>query len=137
MKGIVVDASVTLSWCFPDEQTALSIDVLDRLRAGQQAVVPAFWCVEVLNTLLIGEKRGRITPAQTQAFLADLRSLDPLLDYASLEQVCGIVQTISRDRRMTPYDALYLELALRTQCPLASLDRPQLEAARALGIACV
>jgi predicted nucleic acid-binding protein len=38
---------------------------------------------------------------------------------------------------MTPYDALYLELALRTQCPLASLDRPQLEAARALGIACV
>jgi hypothetical protein len=31
---IVVDASVTLSWCFPDEQTALSLAVLDRLNAG-------------------------------------------------------------------------------------------------------
>lgn len=90
-----------------------------------------------LNTLLVGEKRGRITPDQTQAFLADLRLLDPVLDYASLEQVCGIVQTISRDHRLTPYDALHVELALRTQCPLASLDRPQLSAARSLGIACV
>jgi predicted nucleic acid-binding protein len=137
VKGIVVDASITLSWCFPDEQTAISIRVLDRLKAGEHAIVPAFWCVEVLNTLLVGEKRGRIAPHQTQAFLADLRSLDPVLDYASLEQVCGIVQTISRDHRLTPYDALYLELALRMQCPLASLDRPQLEAARVLGIACI
>ena len=56
MNGIVVDASITLSWCFPDEQTDLSIKVLDRLKAGEQALVPAFWSVEVLNTLLIGEK---------------------------------------------------------------------------------
>jgi len=34
---------------------------------------------------------------------------------------------------MTPYDALYLELALRTQCPLASLDRQKLEAAARFG----
>jgi predicted nucleic acid-binding protein len=99
--------------------------------------VPAFWCVEVLNSLLMGEKLGRITPEQTQAFLADLRSLDPVLDCASLEQVCGIVQTISRDHRLTPYDALYLDLALRTRCPLASLDGRQVEAALALGTPCV
>ena len=82
MKGIVVDASLTLSWCFPDEQTELSINVLNRLKAGEHALVPAFWCVEVLNSLLMGEKRGRIAPHQTQAFLADLRLLDPLLDLA-------------------------------------------------------
>jgi hypothetical protein len=35
--GIVVDASVTLSWCFPDEQMPLSLKVLDRLNAGEEA----------------------------------------------------------------------------------------------------
>jgi predicted nucleic acid-binding protein len=100
-------------------------------------MVPAFWCVEVLNTLLVGEKRGRITSEQTQSFLGDLQTLDPVLDYASLAQVCGLVQTVSRDHRLTPYDALYLELALRLGCPLATLDQPQREAARALGIECL
>ena len=52
MNGIVVDASVTLSWCFPDEQTPLSLQVLDRLKAGEQALAPAFWPLEVLNSLL-------------------------------------------------------------------------------------
>src|SRR4051794_32357648 len=34
--GIVLDASVTL-WCFPDEQKPLSLQVLDRLNAGEEA----------------------------------------------------------------------------------------------------
>jgi predicted nucleic acid-binding protein len=58
LNRIVVDASVTLSWCFPDEQTDSSMGVLDRLQAGEQALVPAFRAVEVLNTLLAGERRG-------------------------------------------------------------------------------
>jgi len=65
LSGIVVDAAVTLSWCFPDEQMPLSISVLDRLKAGEQSVVPAFWALEVLNSLLVGERRGRIKPEQT------------------------------------------------------------------------
>jgi predicted nucleic acid-binding protein len=77
--GIVVDASVTLSWCFPDEQTPLSLRVLDRLNAGEEALVPAFWSVEVLNSLLVGEKRGRISAEQTRAFLSDQHFSRPLI----------------------------------------------------------
>jgi predicted nucleic acid-binding protein len=58
---IVLDASVTLSWCFPDEQSPTAIGVLDLLKAGDQALVPAFWCSEVLNSLLVGERKGRIS----------------------------------------------------------------------------
>ena len=89
MTGIVIDASVTLSWCFPDEQTPISLNVLDRLKSGEQALVPAFWSLEVLNTLLFGERKGRIHPEQTKAFLDALRVLSPAVDYASLEQVAG------------------------------------------------
>lgn len=137
MSGIVVDASITLSWCFPDEQTPLSIKVLDRLKAGEQILVPAFWSVEILNSLLIGERRGRIAPTQTEAFLEDLRALRPSLDHVSMEQVCAPVQTICRAHGLTPYDALYVELAIRAQCPLATLDQSQKNAAIALNIACI
>jgi predicted nucleic acid-binding protein len=137
VNGIVVDASVTLSWCFPDEQTPASMNVLDRLKAGEQALVPAFWSVEVLNTLLLGERKGRITPQQTKAFFDTLRVLNPTLDYASLEQVAGPVQMICRDHRLAPYDALYIELAIRSGCPLATLDHPQRGAAQALGVHCL
>ena len=68
---------------FHDEP--LSLQVLDRLKAGEQALAPAFWPLEVLNSLLIGEKKGRISREQTDAFLRDLRALRPTLDYASLE----------------------------------------------------
>jgi len=48
VNGIVIDASVTLSWCFPEETTSMSMNVLDRLKAGEYAMVPAFWSPEVL-----------------------------------------------------------------------------------------
>ena len=137
MNEIVVDASITLSWCFPDEQTPLSLAVLDRLKAGDSAVVPAFWSVEVLNSLLVGERRGRISQEQTQAFLRSIQALRPTLDHASLDQVIGPVQELCRDHRLTPYDILYVDLAMRKQCPLATLDQSQRDAAKALGIECL
>ena len=131
---IVVDASITLSWCFPDEQSPLSLKVLERLKTGEVAIVPAFWSFEVLNSLLIGEKRGRISQAQTQSFLDDLKALAPTFDYATAEQVYGPIQKLCRDHRLTPYDALYVDLAMRKKCTLATLDELQLTAAKALKI---
>ena len=131
MSGIVVDASVTLSWCFPDEQTPLSLQVLDRLKAGEDALVPAFSSIEVLNVLLVGERKGRITREQTEAFLDELRALRARFDHTSLEAVCGPVQAICRDHHLTPYDALYVELAMRSGWPLATLDQSQKDAASA------
>jgi predicted nucleic acid-binding protein len=69
--------------------------------------------------------------------LSTLQSLGPALDSASAEQVFGPVQALCRAHRLTPYDALYVELAMRTQSPLATLDQPQKDAAKALGIECL
>ncbi len=67
---IVVDASVTLSWCFLDEQAPLSLTVLDRLNAGDAALVPAFWSLEVLNSLLVGEIRAMRSVSSSRDFMA-------------------------------------------------------------------
>jgi predicted nucleic acid-binding protein len=103
-------------------------------RASSRA---SFWSAEVLNTLLLGERKGRISPEQTKAFFDTLGVLNPILDFVSLEQVTGPVQLICRDHRLTPYDALYVELALRSGYPLATLDQPQRDAAMALGVHCL
>jgi predicted nucleic acid-binding protein len=137
VSWIVLDASVALSWCFPDEQTPAALRVLDLLKAGDQALVPAFWCSEVLNSLLVGERKGRIAAAQTRAFLEDLRALRPALDDASLELVFRDVQALCRQHGLASYDALYLELAMRSGSPLATLDKNQRDAALALGVTCL
>jgi len=137
LSSVVVDASVTLAWCFADEQTPMALKVLERLKAGDQALVPSFWSIEVLNSLLVGEKRGRISPEQTRAFLGDLEALTPSFDYASAEHVNGPIQKLCRDHGLTPYDALYVELAMRAKCPLATQDQAQKRAANALNIECL
>jgi len=137
VSWIVVDASVTLSWCFPDEQTPASLKVLDMLKTGDQALVPAFWCSKVLNSLLVGERKGRISADQTRAFLNDLSALRPTLDDASLERVFKDVQALCRQHGLASYDALYVELAMRSGSPLATLDKNQRDAALAVGVTCV
>jgi predicted nucleic acid-binding protein len=137
VSWIVLDASVTLSWCFPDEQTPSALGVLDLLKAGDQALVPAFWCSEVLNSLLVGEKRGRISADQTRAFLEDLRAMRPSLDHASPERVFQDIQALCRQHGLASYDALYVELAMRSGSPLATLDKNQRNAALAVGVTCL
>ena len=137
MIWIVLDDSITLSWCFPDEQTPASMGVLDMLKAGDQALVPAFWCSEVLNSLLVGERKGRISADQTRAFLNDLSALRLKLDDASMGRVFRDVQALCRQHGLASYDALYVELAMRSGSSLATLDKDQQDAARAVGVTCI
>ena len=137
MSWIVLDASVTLSWCFPDEQTPAAMGVLDLLKAGDQALVPAFWCSEVLNSLLVGERKGRISADQTRAFLDDLAALRPTLDDSPLQRVFQDIRALCRQHSLTSYDALYVELAMRSGSPLATLGKSQRDAAVAVGVTCL
>ncbi len=60
MEPFVVDASLTLSWCFADEATSYSRAVLASL-GTTYAVVPALWPFEVANVLALAERKQRIT----------------------------------------------------------------------------
>jgi predicted nucleic acid-binding protein len=48
-----------------------------------------------------------------------------------LEQVSGPIQRLCREHALTPYDALYVELAMRLKCPLATQDQAEKNAAAA------
>jgi predicted nucleic acid-binding protein len=85
----------------------------------------------VRNVLVVNERRGRIDPPGSAAFLVDLARLRIDLE----RQADGeILLALARTHRLTAYDAAYLELALRADAPLATLDRKLAAAARAAGV---
>lgn len=127
----VVDASVTLAWCFEDEETPETEQILDLL-TEETAVVPGLWELEVANVLLLGERRGRLTEAQSARFMALLQQLPILVDAASTDMAS--VLAVGRRHGLTAYDAAYLLLAQREGLPLATRDAKLREAAATVGV---
>jgi predicted nucleic acid-binding protein len=122
----VLDASVAACWAFDDEDHPVAALALERIRADE-ARVPSLWWFEVRNTLIVNERRGRLTESDTAAFLRGLVRLRVTLDRSPKE---GDVLALARHRGLTVYDAAYLELARREGAPLATLDAALAAAAR-------
>ena len=66
--SFVLDSSVAFSWCFKDEVTRPTEELFDQ--AGiTGVVVPLIWPAEVLNGLLMAERRKRISFAEYQELM--------------------------------------------------------------------
>ena len=122
MSRFVLDASVVLTWCFPDENAAAAHHVAGLFKRGDTAVAPSFWPHEVLNALLVGEKRKRISKELVGSFLDDLATLPIVLDQFPASVVFERIQHLSREHGLPAYNAAYLDLALGSGLPLATLD---------------
>jgi len=131
----VVDASIALAWLLPDEETekAEKVVILARLSG---AIAPALFPLEVANALRTNLRCGRIDVGYRDKALAeldrasvarDLESYDPeiLLETVRLSDLHGL----------TVYDAAYLELAIRHDAPLGTLDDDLRRAAAAENVA--
>jgi predicted nucleic acid-binding protein len=130
VSRFVLDASVVLSWCFPDEDSDLAHRVAQMFKQGDSAITTSFWPHEVLNGLLVGEKRKRISRDVIRVFLDDLEPLPIVLQGLPADAVFDRIQSLSREYRLTPYDSAYLELAKTNGLPLATLDYDLIRACR-------
>lgn len=130
MSRFVVDASVVLTWCFPDENDARAQHVAGLFKQGDTATAPSFWPHEVLNALLVGEKRKRISKELVRSFLDDLAALPIGLEQFPAGVIFDRIQHLSREYGLTAYDAAYLDLALDSGLPLATLDEDLVRACK-------
>ena len=131
MKAPVLDSSVTMAWVLRDEQSAQADAALEQV-AEIGGIAPALWWVEVRNVPVIAERRERLTQEDTAAAVQAIDVLGIHLDHAP--DNASLLQ-LARTHGLTAYDAMYLELAIRQQRPLATLDRKLSAAAQAEGIA--
>jgi predicted nucleic acid-binding protein len=123
----VVDASMAACWLMPDEFDETALSALGLVDEGD-VIAPALWWFDVRNLLVVNERRGRLSAAQSEGALAILQRLKIGLDRFPDELT---IMRFARKHRLTVYDAAYLELAWRKEIPLATLDRRLAEAARA------
>jgi predicted nucleic acid-binding protein len=132
--SFVVDCSIAMAWLFHDEATPKTTALLNRL-ATETALVPAWWFIEITNVLAMAERKGRIMARHSDAFIADLSKLGIEQDSEAPDRAFTHLLALCRTHRLTSYDAIYLDLAVRRSLPLATLDEDLRKAAKKLGVA--
>lgn len=131
---VILDASVALCWCFKDERHPVADRAAALLLDDPGAIAPTIWWFEIRNGMTMGLRRKRLTHESIDTFLSDLALLKVELDPVPNDRR---IFDLAERHNLTFYDASYLELALRKQVPLASLDMKLITAARAEGISLI
>ena len=131
--AFVLDGSLAVAWHFEDESNAYADAVADVL-AAKAALVPSLWALEAANVIAKGEAKGVVTEARSQVFIVLLGRLNIVPDAATATHALGDTLHLARRYKLSAYDAAYLELALRTGSPLATLDTDLKKAAQAAGV---
>jgi predicted nucleic acid-binding protein len=131
--AFVVDCSIALAWLFHDKATPKTAALLNRLET-ETALVPAWWFIEITNVLAMAERKGRITATQSEAFIADLGKLGIERDHEAPDRAFTHLLTLCRTHRLTSYAAIYLDLAVRRNLPLATLDDDLRKTANKVGV---
>jgi predicted nucleic acid-binding protein len=130
----VLDNSVAMRWCFENAAHPYADGILNRLAAGEDALVPVLWFYEASAVLAREQNRGTLAASKANEFIAELKALRIVADAESAARVFNDVHRLALDHRLTSYDAAYLELALRHGLPLATLDDELIRASKVAGV---
>ncbi len=132
MRG-VLDSSMSLTWCLPGQLNAQAENILKYVKV-EGALVPPTWHLEMANVIGLKLRDGNLTDTSADAAIRLLNSLDIATDtqygQRSVSRYIGEVLRFE----LAAYDAVYVELALRTGAPLATFDKAMIASARRYGI---
>jgi predicted nucleic acid-binding protein len=129
--AFVLDASITVPWFLPSQQTPYSQMVLAQM-PGAEVHVPAIWPIELGSVLLKELNKGLITSAEVDRFFVLMDSFD--IRVSSTAANLPVLFEFARSHRLRPPDATYVDLALKLGLPLATADDKMREAALRAGV---
>jgi predicted nucleic acid-binding protein len=131
--SFVLDCSMAAAWCFLEEATDATVKLLKRME-HEAALIPAWWYIELTNVLALAERKGRIDAQQVSEFIQLVEGFQLEVDAESHTRASSHLLPLCRSDELTSYDAVYLDLTLRRQLSLASLDEPLRKAAKKHGV---
>ncbi len=132
-EGFVVDNSVVMSWCFKDEANSYADSILERL-LDAPAYVPSVWPLEVVNVLLVAERKKCLCEADSIRFISLLSQLPIFVQHESPGKMLKDLLGLARVHGLSSYDASYLDLAMTKGLPLATLDKRLRKAALSVSV---
>jgi predicted nucleic acid-binding protein len=131
---MIVDASTAISFLLKDEMSAYSVRVLAVLRYMPAVYVPSHFWLEIANGLLMAERRNRAPKMEIAEAFDMAFNLPYITDDETAKHCQGTTLSLARQHKLTIYDAVYLELALRRRVRLATFDKALCRAASAVGV---
>lgn len=129
MKSYVLDASVAGAWLFEEQQSKSAIQLRNQA-LDSMAIVPQLFRLEISNLILNNTHKNE-TEARASAFKF-IQSIPVMMDFKT-PLYLDLVE-LATDAQLSVYDAIYLELAIRYEVPLATYDKKLARAATKLGI---
>lgn len=121
--SIVLDASLTLAWCFHDEATPSTTAALSHV-GREGADVPDLWIYEIANGIASGLRRmpPRISEVEANKFIEALADLPIRVRPSSGIRDLIAIRSLASKHGISAYDAAYLHLARELEIPLGTLD---------------
>lgn len=115
--NLVLDASVAIASISVDEDSAYAASAIGACQ-DDSIFVPLIWRLEIANTLVLFERKGRLSNAldSYERFVRRFR-VRIIGDFRIEREV-----QLARKHQLTVYDAAYLAVAIAERMPLATLD---------------
>jgi predicted nucleic acid-binding protein len=134
--SFVLDASAALAWVYEraDPAEAAKARALLARLDEEEALVPDLWHLEVLNALIVGQRKGVISVAKATDLLGRLDALPILTQSESLAGRKEQLFSLAREHDLSAYDAAYLDLAIRSGAALATFDKRLADACDKAGV---
>jgi predicted nucleic acid-binding protein len=85
---------------------------------------------EVANVTELAVRKGRISEDKARSFLASLGDLPIDIENPLGAHTFTEVRRVATEHKLTVYDAAYLEMAIRHELPIATLDNAMATAAK-------
>ena len=122
MKRMVLDASVVLKWYLVDEELGVkAISLLGEYVSNELDILaPSLLEYEIMNGLMIAQKRGRI---KEEKILSAIEGFDNLgINLRNLSHLYPQVIHFCKTYNRSVYDASYMALALDEGISLITAD---------------
>jgi len=122
--AFVLDASAAMALFLQEDEGIQIEEILNELISSNgQIFVPALFWYEVGNTLVSAKNRKRITIEELRGIEIDLAELPIITDPLPNSSTRIHIREIALSKKLTFYDAAYVELSFRLQLPLKSFDK--------------
>lgn len=130
----VFDCSIISSWLLPDEENHLSEEIMKKFLLQESPIIkaPCIFYTEIMNVLQVAYRRKRIDKELKEGILQSIMQLPVIIDNAGMiPSYFPNIAALATKHHLSSYDALYLELAIRQNIPLITLDKALRQAAKA------
>lgn len=129
-RRILIDANVTLAWLFEEAESSHVEEVL----TSNELLAPCLWKLEVINAVLVRERRRRVSTEQASRLLWLIDEMTVELIPEPVDRLASASGDLARQHQLSSYDAVYLECARDRGLPLFTRDGNLLAAARRVGV---